>query len=296
MTQTRNFIDLHVHSTYSDGELTPSQLFQEAEKKNIRVLALADHDTISGIEYAMEEARRSPIIFIPGIEMNAKVSKGQMHILGYFINYKAGSLKKKLQWLVDGRNKRNNEFISLFNKLGFRITLRELQEVAGSKVIGKPHFAKIFLDKGYIKEKNEIFNTYFNQPLFKEIREYLYSPKEVIEIITESGGIPVLAHPQTLNLNNIHLENTIVELKSYGLAGLECYHSNQTKEQMAYFKSLAKKYDLLITKGSDYHGPVVKPNIMLGTGVDNNIVLPEKEEEQLATKLIHARQSYYSRF
>lgn len=281
-------IDLHIHSTYSDGDLTPAQLYDLAERENIKVVSLTDHDTIDGLEIAAEIFKGKHITFIPGIEMNAKVSKGQMHILGYFVDYNSKELISKLNWLVEGRRKRNAEFIKTFNNLGFDITYEDLLHITNNPVIGKPHFAKVMVMKGYASTTAEVFDNYFNKLPFTQIMEYHYTPREVIEIILQAKGIPVLAHPQSLKLDNFELEAKIAELKSLGLAGIECYHSNQTKEQMEFFKILADKYHLLITKGSDYHGPKTKPNIILGTGIMQNIVLPGETEDDIAKRLIQA--------
>ena len=271
-------IDLHAHTTGSDGDKTPEELIDLAISLKLKALAITDHDTTGSLERAVEYAKDKDIILIPGVEFGTHVDKGEMHILGLFIDYKNEKLNRKLQELIDGRNERNKKFVDEFNKIAFDITMQELEEVSGGKAIGKPHFAKVFLNKGYIKENKELFKKYFNKPPFEQIKRKAFLPKEVIEIIKEANGTVILAHPQSLKLNEEELREKVRELKSYGLDGLECYHSKQTAEEMKLFRKIAKENDLLISKGSDYHGPITKPDIRLGTGINNNIVSDEEDE------------------
>lgn len=271
-------IDLHAHTRESDGEKTPEELIDLAISKGIEALAITDHDTADGIEAAIKYARDKKIMFIPGIELDAKVSKGQMHILGLGINPNQEEFKQKLESIKQEREYRNIKFIEEFNKMGFQITLEELQEVSSGKVIGKPHFAKVFLKKGYIQTKAEMFDKYFNQEPLCKIKKSTLSPEEIIRLIKKANGIAILAHPQSLKLTDDEFVEKIAELKSYGLDGLECYHSSHTPEQMKRFKEIAKKFNLIITKGSDYHGPVTKPEVQLGTGISNNIVSQDDKE------------------
>lgn len=265
-------IDLHTHTKESDGEKTPEELIDLAISKDIEAIAITDHDTADGIEVAINYTKDKKIIFIPGIELDAKVSKGQMHILGLCINPNQEEFKQKLESIKKEREDRNSRFIEEFNKMGFDITLEELQEVSSGKIIGKPHFAKVFLKKGYIQAKSEMFDKYFNQPPLCKINKSTLTAEEIIKLIKKAGGIAVLAHPQSLKLTDNELVEKIAEMKSYGLDGLECYHSDQTPEQMRKFKEIAEQFNLLITKGSDYHGPVTKPEIEVGTGRNGNIV------------------------
>lgn len=276
-------IDLHTHTTASDGELTPKELIELAIKRNISALSITDHDTVDGLKEAVDYAKDKNIIFIPGIELKANSKTGQMHILGLDIDYDNVNLQEKLEALINKRNIRNKEFIKYFKSLGFNISLEELQKISGGVVIGKPHFAKLFLQKGYISDKEVIFSNYFNREPLCEVEEFIYEPEEIIKMIKEANGIAVLAHPQKLKLNDNDLENKILELLSYGLEGLECYHSDQTLEGMKKLRILADKYQLLVTKGSDYHGPIVKPLIHLGTGINNNII---NDEEHIILKKI----------
>ena len=277
-------IDLHVHTVNSDGEKTPKEIIDMAIEKNIEVIAITDHDTIDGIEEAIKDSEDKNIKVIPGIEISVDVEKGQLHMLGLNIDYKNKKLIETLNLLKEARDSRNDKFINILNEMGFEVTLEELKEISNGKIISKPHFAKLFIKKGYIKEKSEMFDKYFNQEPLKNIKKELISAKDAIKLIREANGIPVLAHPQTLKLEKNDLINKIKELKGYGLLGIECYHSNQTNEQMTLFREIAEKEGLLITKGSDYHGPIVKPDISIGTGINNNIV--NEYEEYIVKALL----------
>lgn len=278
-------IDLHAHTNGSDGDKTPEELIDLAISKKMKALAITDHDTTASLKRAIEYAKDKDIILVPGIEFGAEVKKGEMHILGLFIDYKNKKLNDKLQYLIDGRNERNEKFVKEFNKIGFNVTMEELEEVSGGKAIGKPHFTKIFLQKGYIKEAEEAYAKYFRKSPFLDIKRCAYEPKEIIELIKEANGTVILAHPQSLKLNEQELREKIKELKSYGLDGLECYHSKQTPEEMKLFRKIALENNLLISKGSDYHGPITKPDIELGTGINNNIV--NDEEDEILEKILN---------
>ena len=280
-------IDLHAQTTATDGDKTTEELIDLALSKKLCAIAITDHDTISGLKPAFEYSKNKNILFVPGIELEADIDKGQMHILGLFIDFENKVLNTVLDKIKQGRIHRNNIFIQEFNKMGFEITLEDLQKVSGGKIIGKPHFAKVFLQKNYIHTKSEIFDNYFNKLPLNTIKKTRYSPEELIKLIKNANGISILAHPQSLKLEDNDLEDKIKELLSYGLDGLECYHSNQTPEQMHTFKALAKKLNLLVTKGSDYHGPITKPEVELAFGKNGNIV--SDNEAELLEKLLKCK-------
>ena len=265
-------IDLHVHTTASDGEFSPSEIIDKALLNGLTHIAITDHDTINGLDEAISYAKGKNIVVIPGVELNAKVSKGQMHILGYFIDYSNTEFIKAMKKFEDERNSRNDKFIEMFNQLGIDISLEDVKKYAIGTVIGKPHFARVLLEKGYTQDIEEGFDKFFNQEPLKSIKRISYSPKEIIKLIKSAGGTAVLAHPQSLKLDNEELERTILELKDLGLDGLECYHSKQSDEEMNFFKTLAEKHNMLITLGSDYHRDVSISNIELGEGKNRNLI------------------------
>ena len=274
-------IDLHTHTKFSDGEYTPEKCIDLAISKDINALAITDHDTADGLEMAEEYAKNKNILLIPGIELEADVPKGQMHILGLFIDYKNAYFVKKLEEIKNTRCSRNEKFIEEFNRMGFEITLDELKAVSSGNTIGKPHFAKVFMKKGYIQNKQEMFDKYFNQPPLSQFKKSTKTPREVIDLIKRANGMAVLAHPQFLKLNDDDLVAKIKELKWYGLDGMECYHSKQTIEEMNKYNEIAKALNLVVTKGTDFHGPNVKPETELGTGNNNNLKIGEEQEEAI---------------
>ena len=276
-------IDLHSHTTASDGEYSPKDLIDRAIQKNIEILAITDHDTIDSLNEAIEYAKNKKIEIIPGIEFSAEVNIGKMHILGLYIDYKRSEFIEITEKLKKTRNDRNNEFIKIFNKLGYDMQIDDVKKYATGEIIAKPHFAQVLLEKGYIQDIDEAYDNLFNVSPLNTIKRITLSPKEAIKAIKRANGIAILAHPKTLKLNNQKLENKIQELISYGLDGIECYHSSHTFDEMQKYKNIATKYNLLISKGSDYHGPVVTPEIELGAGKNNNIL--NQEDIQIYEKL-----------
>lgn len=271
-------VDLHSHTSESDGEYTPKKLIDKAIEKNLSVLAITDHDTIDGLDEAITYAKNKDIEIVPGIEFNTKTNIGKMHILGLNIDYSNKELINVTNKLKEDRNVRNNKFIKLFQQLGFNINIEDVRKYAIGEIIAKPHFAQVLLEKRYIKDINEAYDNFFNVAPFNEIIRMTLPPKETIETIKKASGVAILAHPKTLKLNYMDLEKTIGELVSYGLDGIECYHSIHTPEDIKQYKDIAKKYNLLISKGSDYHGPNVTPEVELGTGKNNNILTQEEKE------------------
>lgn len=276
-------VDLHSHTTASDGEFKPKELIDKAIQKEISVLAITDHDTIDSLDEAIDYAKNKEIEIVPGIEFSAKVDIGKMHILGLYINYTKPGFKKITDKLKKDRNDRNNKFIKMFNELGYDISIDDVKKYAIGEIIAKPHFAQVLFEKGYIKDIEEAYDNLFNVPPLNTINRMTLSPKETIEAIKRANGIAILAHPKTLKLNQEDLENKIKELISYGLDGIECYHSTHTFDEIKEYRNIAINYNLLISKGSDYHGPNVTPEIELGTGKNGNIL--NKEEIMIYEKL-----------
>ena len=274
-----SLLDLHVHSTASDGTLSPTNLVKHAKQQGVTVFALTDHDTVAGIPEAIEVAEKVGVTLIPGIEIGAKFGEDEMHILGLYIDHTSEKLKQSLKDLIEIRESRNDKMIEKFQSLGISITLEELQETAGGSVISRAHVARLLKEKGYISSIGEAFEKYIGpgQPAF--VGKLGLPPKEIIQMILDAQGIPVLAHPKLLKLPNEEFEKLLLELISYGLQGIEAIYSLHDPEEEEYFKGLAKKYDLLITGGSDFHGEN-KPTIQIGVG-KGNLNIPMKILEAL---------------
>ena len=279
-------IDLHVHSSISDGTLSPSELVNYAASKQLAAIALTDHDTILGIEeglIATKNLNKQGIDFnfIPGVEISAGFGKRDIHILGLYIDHTNPTLQKSLEKAVLERERRNEKMANNLRSAGVSITVEELKEEDKDAIITRAHFAKLLYKKGYVKNVKDAFTKYLDESgPYYVVREYM-SPEDTISLIKEAGGIPVLAHPLLYHLKEKEIEALIVRLKSAGLAGIEAIYSNNVSNEEAYVRSLARKYDLLISGGSDFHGSV-KPDIEIGSGRGNlkipaEILVPMQE-------------------
>lgn len=268
-------IDLHTHSCYSDGEYTPNELILKAKSEGIKMISITDHDTVLGNQnITLKKEEKSGIRIIPGIELSAKVDKGQMHILGYNIDIYNNELNQKIKEL------KNNSFYSVLAMIvqlkkdyGITFTTEEILEILNSKGnIGRPDIAKLFVKYSYTSSVKEAFDKYLipaNKKISSIKKGITYN--ECINLIKNAGGIAVLAHPKTLKCTSKELEKIIIELKKSGIEGIEAYHSIHKPEEIEQYLDLANKYNLLVSGGSDYHGPLIKPNIELATGANNNI-------------------------
>ena len=271
----KKLIDMHTHTNYSDGDYSPTELIKLAKKQNIKIIAITDHDTLEGIKNVPKNIKGIKVIH--GIELTAKVSKGRMHILGYNIDINNEELNDKMSWLKD---KSTNSVISLIEQLkkDYKIyfTHEEIKELINANHnLGRPDLARLLIKKGYVKTVQEAFDKYLIAAYDKtrKVNKNL-KPEECIKLILNSGGIPVLAHPHSLELDNKQLEILLRKMIKQGLKGIEVYHSNNTKEEEEFYLYLANKYKLLISGGSDYHGPITKPDIFLGLG-KNNIMIED---------------------
>lgn len=268
--------DLHIHTTYSDGSFTPAEIIDKAVERGFNTIAISDHDTLEGIKPALDYAADIDIEVIPAIEFSTFRGKAEIHVLGYFIDYKDENLKDKVKKIYDARKLRAKKMVNLLNKEGVKITFAEVREVAGDDYIGRPHLAQTMVKKGYIDKIGDAFTEqYIGNGGRAYVKKYKISPEEAIDLILESGGIPVLAHPIFINHGKPLREDDIKELKENGLLGVEVYHSKQTAEDSKYYKNIAKKLDLLITGGSDFHGEN-SPGVDLG-----DIRLEDKYVEKL---------------
>lgn len=263
--------DLHVHTTASDGEFSPSEIIKKAKDLGLDTISITDHDTIDGIKEAIEYSKKININFIPGIELDAYVTKGKMHILGYYYDINDTNFSSAMSSLKKEREDRNDKFIKEFQKQGINIKIEDIKKYAIGNIIAKPHFARALLDNGYIEDIEEAYSNFFNASPMKDIKRKSISPEEAIALIKNAGGIAVLAHPISLKLTYDELETKIKELKKIGLDGIECYNSIHSPEDIEELLKIAEAHDMLITGGSDYHGPISTPNYELSKGKNNNI-------------------------
>lgn len=258
--------DLHCHSTESDGTLSPRQLVELARELGLASLALTDHDTIAGVEEAQAAGRELGVRVISGVEISVEYAAKTVHMLGYCFDSGAERLKEGLARLVSGRNERNAKIVARLNELGLAVTLEEIEAEAGGKVVGRPHIARVLLKHGYVETWEEAFDKYLARGAAAYFERLRFTPVDAVALIREAGGVAVLAHPKYVALHeNETLEDVVRTLVEAGLDGIECYYTDHTEEETAAYMELARRYGLIVTGGSDFHG-AVKPEISLGSG------------------------------
>ncbi|GAB6188560.1 PHP domain-containing protein [Marinitoga arctica] len=262
-------LDLHCHSTFSDGTLSPRQIIKKAKNLGIKMLSITDHDTIKSQKEAIEFADKINLKYIPGVEINVEFPT-LMDILGYNIDVENEYLNSILETIYHKRIERNKQMIELLKKEGFKIDIEDLEGVS-LYTIGRPHIARILLKKGYGASVSQIIESYLTRGKKCYIERFKFSPKKTIKAIKKSGGIAVLAHPKKLRLSNSQLEILVEELKDYGLDGIECFHYSSNPKYTNFLIDLARKNGLLVTAGSDYHGSN-KPYVSLGVYVENFVI------------------------
>lgn len=274
-------IDMHTHTNYSDGELSPEKLVKLAIARNIGTLAITDHDTISGIKMVNKEdslITDSGLKVINGIELSAKVPKGRMHILGYGIDLENENLNNKMTELRDNSI---NSVLSIMEQIkrdyGIRFSYEDIKALVNANHnLGRPDLAKLCIKYGYASTVQEAFDKYLIDAFNKTrgSRKGLQY-QECLELISNSNGIPVLAHPKSLELDEETFLALLEDMIQCGLQGIEVYHSSHSKDEMEYYLNIANRFGLLVSGGSDYHGKTVKPDIELGTGKEDNLKIRE---------------------
>lgn len=251
MTARPTRADLHLHTTYSDGRLTPTQLVQLVVERGVEVMALTDHDTTEGIEEALAAARQYPHLrFIPGVELSTDVPGNEVHVLGYFIDHRDQAFQDFLARFRRSRLQRGQRMVEKLAELGIHIEWQRVKEIAGAGAVGRPHLAQAMLEKGYVSSIAEAFERYIgrNGPAYVE-RERL-TPAEAVSLVVQVKGVPVLAHPRDLDA----LDRWLVELKGVGLQGMEVYYQDYDAETIAHLLAVAQRHHLIPLGGSDYHG------------------------------------------
>ncbi len=245
------FADLHTHTTASDGVISPKDLVQLAKQANLRAVAITDHDAVFGIPEAIEAGKEIGIEVIPGIEISTIDKRQDIHVLGYYIEYRNADFLKKLADLQNVRKRRNEMMVEKLQSLGIDISLKEVKKKKSGEDgnIGRPHIAEVLLDKGYVSSMEEAFTKYLGKNGIAYVNPPRISPEEAVDIIKEYHGVPVLAHPGLYN------DSELVErLIRYGISGIEVFHPDHDEKLEKYYYDLAVKHKLLITGGSDFHG------------------------------------------
>lgn len=270
-------IDLQLHSHYSDGSSSPRELVMEASHLSLTAIALTDHDTIEGIPEFLEAGEEFKIITIAGVEISTAAdlpANGSLHLLGLFIDHRQPELKAQLDFLRQHRNQRAEKIIEKLKELGIEISREELVQEAGIGSIGRPHIASLLKKKKFVPSLQAAFDTYLakGKPAFVE--KVKLPENHAIQLIKQAGGLAILAHPHLMNYPTFpELEKKVASLKEMGLDGLEAYYSRMSSSFTNKLLELAKKLNLLISGGSDYHGKN-KNGISMGTG-SGNLQIPD---------------------
>ncbi len=262
------YIDLHVHSKMSDGTLTPTEVVKLAYEKGLSAIALTDHDTVDGVEEAINAGKEYGVEVIPGVELSAEYKGSDLHILGLKVDIYNEEFARKVAVCRDSRYNRNLKMVEKLNEQGFSITWEEMLKRFGNITITRAHFAKYLIDEGYVASKEEAFSKYLEPGRPCYVSREKVTPKEAIDMILGAGGHPILAHPMLYKMPLDRLESVIVMLKDYGLQGIEAVYSLNRPEDDSFLAKLAKRHGLYVTGGSDFHGDI-KPHIALGTGKGN---------------------------
>lgn len=267
-------VDLHVHSTCSDGTYTPSELVAYGLEKKLVAMALTDHDTVSGIDEALNAANGKNIEIIPGIEYSTNYNNKDVHIVGLFLDYKSEDFVKSLGQFMQTRLDRNIKLCENLVAGGIDISVEALDEMFPDTVVTRAHYAKYLVTKGYVKSKDEAFNRYLGDHTKYFVPRCNITPQDVIEVTKKAGGIPILAHPTLYGFGKDTLNKLVSDLKAVGLMGIECKYCTYTATEEREIKELAHKYDLLPSGGSDFHG-ANKQGLDLGTGY-GHLYIPDE--------------------
>jgi predicted metal-dependent phosphoesterase TrpH len=274
-----NDIDLHTHSTASDGVYSPAELIARARDAGLRVLALTDHDNTGGLAEAAQAAAQLGIEFIAGVEINTDVSGGELHVLGYFLEYERPAFQQVLKVLRDARERRGERMVELLNEHGINISWERVRQIARGAV-GRPHVAQALVEAGYAHSIGDAFDKYIGTGCFAYVPRYRLTPEEAVRLIVSANGLPVIAHP--LELPGLEeLRHSLPALRQAGLVGLETYYGTYTRAQEQALRALADEYKLIATGGSDFHGPGIHPTPLGGRPVPAEAVERLKAAAQL---------------
>ena len=256
-------IDLHVHTTVSDGTCSPAEVVRLAREAGLKAIAISDHDGLAGCSEAIKASRNAGVEVVPGIEISTKFG-GAVHILGYYIDVDSPKLKPVLEWVVNDRNERNRKMAEMMAADGISVSYEQMRERFG-EIVGRPHFAKLLVEQGYAESVQDAFDKYVDKGRKYWLPRNFLSIDRSIELIREAGGVPVLAHPFQYKRDDAGLRELIEHCMDAGLMGMECRYSGYSAEMSGYLEALAEEYKLLKTGGSDFHGSN-KPDISIGTG------------------------------
>lgn len=252
------YADLHVHTSESDGTFTPVQLIKEGLARGLSAIAIVDHDTVGAIPEAEAAAQGEDLEVISGIELTAQYENQEIHILCYFVDYQDKALLEKLELVQLNRIERVHKIVNNLDELGLKIDAQAVFDISGKGTVGRMHIARALVKEGLVTTTAEAFRKYIGDKSPAYVLGFSLSPSEAINLIKGAGGVAVLAHPYML-----HNDELILEFAGYGLQGIEVYYPEHSQSMVNFYLDLAKKLNLLVTGGSDFHGSV-KPDIKLG--------------------------------
>ena len=257
-------IDLHVHTTASDGQYTPSQIIQKAAEKQIKVIAITDHDTTAGLDEAISEGKKLGVKVVPGIEINISFPTGEFHLLGHGISKPSESLKSIVENVLKNRTERNALIIEKMNADGIPLTMEELSADFPNTVIGRPHFAAELVKYKVVKTRQQAFDQYLARGRKWYVPRVCTNLDEAIVAIRESGGVPVIAHPMSLYLSWGRLPDFLTDCYEKGVIGIEAFHPGARVTECLRLEELGRKIGFIITAGSDFHGEKIRADRKLG--------------------------------
>ena len=266
-----NYIDLHLHSTYSDGTLTPLLLVQEAKKMGLRAISITDHDTTEGVEETISHGNAYGVEILPGVELSAHIDTLSVHILGYGLKYNDPALLARLASIQEARDTRNQKIITRLNDLDIKITKEDLDKFSKTGQTGRPHFAQFLIEKKVVYSFDDAFNIYLGQNGLAYVPRKILLAADAIRYINEAGGLSVLAHPATIDYTMSSIPGLVETLKKLGLAGIEVYYPTHSKTVRKTLLEISRKYDLIATGGSDFHGHRNTGNTLGRTGKNQRL-------------------------
>jgi predicted metal-dependent phosphoesterase TrpH len=257
-------IDLHSHTTASDGSYSPTDLVHHARNVGLAALGIADHDTVDGLEEATAAAAESGLELVPCIEISVDYPKGEFHLLGYYVDYQNPDFLGRVRYLQDNRANRNAVMVRKMHDAGFDVTMEEIEAESGGGQVGRPHVARVLMRKGYVGSVQEAFDQYLADGKPLHVPKVKLAPDEAIELVHQAGGVAVVAHPKYMGYpTEEELAGELARLRDAGLDGLECYYSQHSEAETAQYLRLAERFGFVVTGGSDFHG-VSKPDVPLG--------------------------------